>query len=322
METGQINITNFQKLVIKTVRASVFEVCIAVNPKYGFYHGNGDLIYESLFKAMAKQVHVKVIFSIKMDDDTWTDQTELIALGQLATKFLTYHPDIEFGYTWEGMSPNLIISDRKKVLATRLDFEQVARVMPHLFVYDDVHDVAEHIELFERLWLYAARPSDNYYLTLSGSPKDVFALSLIKGEWAKITEKIKENPNYLRSLGARDFEELVAFVIRPEMSQVILTPERGDGGRDIIAIKNTPLGQLMFLIECKHYSPDNLVGVEIVRQFYGVVELEKATAGIIVTSSAFTAGARDVHKSVAHRISLKDYKDLLSLLKDYRSRNV
>jgi hypothetical protein len=47
-----------------------------------------------------------------------------------------------------------------------------------------------------------------------------------------------------------------------------------------------------FLIECKRYAPSHKVGVELVRALYGVRMHEKATKGILATTSTFTHGAK------------------------------
>jgi restriction system protein len=62
-----------------------------------------------------------------------------------------------------------------------------------------------------------------------------------------------------------------------------------------------------YIVECKKYAPEVLVGPSIVRALYGVVESEKATAGILATTSSFTKGAKEFQSSVAFRISLQDY---------------
>jgi restriction system protein len=56
------------------------------------------------------------------------------------------------------------------------------------------------------------------------------------------------------------------------------------------------------------------VGVEIVRQLYGVVEAEKATAGVIVTTSSFTRGAKSFALQHSHRMTLHDYGGIRALL--------
>ena len=86
-----------------------------------------------------------------------------------------------------------------------------------------------------------------------------------------------------------------------------LTPASKDGGFDIAAARNDDLGEFLYLVECKQYAENNKVGVEIVRSLYGVVEKERATAGIVVTTSYFTRGAAAFQREVSRRMTLHDY---------------
>lgn len=63
----------------------------------------------------------------------------------------------------------------------------------------------------------------------------------------------------------------------------------------------------LYLVECKKYSPERPVVIELVRQLHGFVQADKATTGILVTSSFFTTGARSCQSKVQHQMSLRDY---------------
>jgi len=131
----------------------------------------------------------------------------------------------------------------------------------------------------------------------------------------RLLEELKKDPEKMFSLSPRQFEELVAELFYREGFDVELTPERKDGGRDVIAISHNELGSHLYLAECKRYSPDRPVGVEYVRALYGVVEAEKATRGIIATTSYFTKGAKAFSQDLKWRIGLKDYTKLQSWIK-------
>lgn len=95
-----------------------------------------------------------------------------------------------------------------------------------------------------------------------------------------------------------------------------MTPRSNDGGRDILVYDDTAVGRHLFLVECKRYAPDHPVDVRLVRQFYGVIESERASAGALVTSSYFTEPARRFpeEKDIAYRLSLRDFDDLAAWL--------
>lgn len=104
----------------------------------------------------------------------------------------------------------------------------------------------------------------------------------------------------------RKFEELVAKLLERQGFTVELTPASADGGKDIYVCR-TDIGSFLYLVECKQYAPDNPVGVSVVRELYGVVEAEKATAGIVATTSRFTKGAIEFQGIVKNRLSLESY---------------
>lgn len=129
---------------------------------------------------------------------------------------------------------------------------------------------------------------------------------------------LSKHPEYMRQLHHRKFEELIAEIIRSKGFDVTLTPQTRDGGKDIIALYKSPFGHQMFIVECKKYNEDNKVGVELVRGLYGVKMAERATQGILVTSSTFTKDAKDFVKPLEFELELKDYNDITQWCKDYK----
>jgi restriction system protein len=89
------------------------------------------------------------------------------------------------------------------------------------------------------------------------------------------------NPNLLYELSSRRFEEFVAEVLDRLGYQVTLTPASKDGGKDIYAARKDHLGSFLYVVECKKYAPDHRVGVGLIRELNGVVQAERATAGIL-----------------------------------------
>ncbi|GAH44709.1 unnamed protein product, partial [marine sediment metagenome] len=95
-----------------------------------------------------------------------------------------------------------------------------------------------------------------------------------------------------------------------------------DGGKDICAASKNTLGSFLYIVQCKKYAPNRPVGVELVRELYGIVQVEKATAGIIATTSYFTKGAKALQNQLLYQISLKDYIGVQEWLKSIQSRDV
>lgn len=122
-----------------------------------------------------------------------------------------------------------------------------------------------------------------------------------------LLKKIHGNSKLLYELSPREFEEFVAEVLSRLGYQITLTPASKDGGKDIYAAKKDHLGSFLYIVECKKYSPDNRVGVGLIRQLNGVVQAERATAGILATTSFFTKEAKEFQTQVSHQMGLKDY---------------
>lgn len=104
---------------------------------------------------------------------------------------------------------------------------------------------------------------------------------------------LARQPNLMHNLEPRRFEELVARLLEDNGCEVTLTKRTRDGGYDIFGRIKGLIASPVFLAECKRYSPDNKVGVEIVRSLYGVTEAYRANLGLIITSSSFTKDARE-----------------------------
>lgn len=127
---------------------------------------------------------------------------------------------------------------------------------------------------------------------------------------------LKKDPTQLHQLSPRRFEELIAEIFTRKGYSVELTPATRDGGKDIFVAKND-LCSFLFYVECKKYSPDRPVGIEILQRLYGVISAEKATGGIIATTSYFSKDAKDYIQDyhLEHQITLQDYNFITNLLK-------
>lgn len=134
----------------------------------------------------------------------------------------------------------------------------------------------------------------------------------------EILRMIRQQPEMMRKLPPRKFEEIVAEILSRLGYKVELTPPSKDGGFDIFAAMHSSLGSFLFLVECKCFVPPNKVGVEIVRSLHGVVNSKKATAGIITTTSFFTSGAQEFQRQNEHQMQLKDYFAIQDWLKGIR----
>jgi restriction system protein len=136
-------------------------------------------------------------------------------------------------------------------------------------------------------------------------PHNVSSDIVIAGE--ELLDRIGKSPEKIYDLSPRKFEEVVAEILQRLGYSVRVTPATRDGGKDIYVATRKDLGSFLYLVECKHFRPDRPVGVGIVREMYGVLAAERATAGILVTTSYFTKEAMEFTETVKYQVSLRDY---------------
>lgn len=126
-----------------------------------------------------------------------------------------------------------------------------------------------------------------------------------------------ENPEALYQLTGRKFEEVMAEIYCKLGYNVELTKTSRDGGKDIIIRKPEVLGDFIYYVECKKYSPDKPVGVGIVRELSGVIEMDRVNGGIIATTSYFARDVRELilNNNLNYRIKLHGFHEIKNMLK-------
>lgn len=133
---------------------------------------------------------------------------------------------------------------------------------------------------------------------------------------------IAQDPELVRKIGSREFEEIIASIFSKNGFFVELTKKTRDGGRDIIAIRSDLGIRSKFIIECKRYSATNPITVELVRNLYGVQMQEGANKSILATTSYFTADARkfaSTTNTTEWGMDLRDFDDVIRWIKQART---
>ncbi len=144
--------------------------------------------------------------------------------------------------------------------------------------------------------------------------------------WIAIVEALERRPELLFEFAKnpRYFEEFIAATYdRAGFDEVILTPQRGDLGRDVIAIKHG-FGALRFLDQVKAFSPGHLVSHNDVRAMMGTLAMDPgASKGLVTTTSGFEPGIlkpnSEFASAIPHRLELKGGTDLLGWISDVKS---
>ena len=92
--------------------------------------------------------------------------------------------------------------------------------------------------------------------------------------------------------------------------------QSGDDGVDGV-VDQDPLGVDQIYIQAKRYASGNTVGSAAIRDFFGALNLKRASKGIFVTTSTFSRSAVETTRGLGQRIVLIDGHRLAQLMIRY-----
>jgi restriction system protein len=123
------------------------------------------------------------------------------------------------------------------------------------------------------------------------------------------------------SLPSIGFEDLVMKLLGAmgygNSGRVERTSATGDAGIDGI-ISQDPLGLDRIYVQAKRYETDKPIHRPTIQSFVGALMGAQGDRGVFITTSSFSAGARDEAEKVAFRIELIDGPGLAQLMLRYR----
>lgn len=214
------------------------------------------------------------------------------------------------------VSADTIIGDGEYVVvsATPLHYDN-----DDLVHYSDDPDYCSKVQQhFNYIWEQSAEIlfEDLFASSIPAIERRILTLST--GYWDSLLDELIHNPHSIFEITPRKFEEIVAEMLIRDGFSVTMTPETRDGGRDILVSNSNTLGEHFYLVECKRYGPERPIGVSLVRALYGVVEAERASAGLLVTTSYFTKDAIKFRDTIQHRMSFRDYEKLVKWIRSFR----
>ncbi len=123
-------------------------------------------------------------------------------------------------------------------------------------------------------------------------------------------------PKTLQALSGMEFEQAIADLLRRMGLRAEVTKASGDGGIDIVAVWDKPILGGRYLIQCKRFTENTVVGAAVVREFYGAMIADrKASKGIFITTSKFSGQAREFASGLP--LELIDGQQLQRLLLEY-----
>ena len=121
-----------------------------------------------------------------------------------------------------------------------------------------------------------------------------------------------KNVSALDGMSWREFEILVGEAYALQGYRVAETGGGGaDGGVDLVLTK----GGEKFFVQCKQWKAYK-VGVDVVRELYGVMAAEGATGGFVVTSGRFTDDAKAF--ADGRNVQLVDGPQLFAMIKQVK----
>jgi len=126
---------------------------------------------------------------------------------------------------------------------------------------------------------------------------------------------VSADPKLIFTLSGREFEILIADVLKKHGFDVFLTATTRDHGRDIIAVSSTLGIRTKYLIECKRYAQRRKVDIGIVQRLFGVVASENANKGVVVTTSSFSSDARHFAAQHPWQLELRELSDVLAWIR-------
>lgn len=136
----------------------------------------------------------------------------------------------------------------------------------------------------------------------------------------RIVDLVRLRKVNLDDLTPREFEELMAALMRKMGYLAKLTAATRDGGYDIFAIHQGPGGMnSSMLVECKRRSNGGKVGLGIVRGLYTLRCQQEAGAAMIATTSHFSSDAHR-YKEKLLNLHLADRDRILAWCSEYGGR--
>ena len=120
----------------------------------------------------------------------------------------------------------------------------------------------------------------------------------------------KTSLEYWKNLSGYEFEKEIAKLYKKLGYGVTVTPKSGDGGVDIILVKDSE----RIAVQCKHHAKP--VGPAPIRELMGVVASQDFDSGIFISLNGYTKNAISEANLSKVQISLLSLYDILELLKE------
>ena len=173
-------------------------------------------------------------------------------------------------------------------------------------------------------WSYEVQDVDDYadITHLYSSILKEFELNDDQLPLKELGTHLKNRISDIYSLNPRRFEALVEDIFKHNGFNTLWTQATRDGGVDILLLEDNS-SDCIAIVECKRYKKERKVGVSTVRALVGAAISWRANKAYLVTSSDYTAPARDIvttYQDVGYEIDLVALSDLVGYLGVYNEK--
>lgn len=230
-------------------------------------------------------------------------------------EFIAANPDLEFEHANMlgplGTGSEFAVRVRSEVFE---EFEEALAEKVHelsggqlavadeLDEFDEIPDGLQPTE--RRLWIPEDRLARPQWLDTSRS-----ALLL--------AQQLIEDGRLLSEMDWRAFEELIAELLERDGWNIQLMRGTKDGGIDVVSTRVDPaVGALKAVWQAKRYE-GRKVQLSQARELSGVIERERASKGVLVTTTSLTRGALNWVKQDEFRLSAKDGNEVRRWIEKY-----
>jgi len=171
------------------------------------------------------------------------------------------------------------------------------------------HLVASAIQVYKKAG-QIQKVTDGWLWIKKSSPKISTEVPPESPEVQDVRQQLK---NKLLTLDSKQFENVLGRLLNNlGMEKVRVIGKTADGGVDVEG--TMPILNIRIAVQAKKYALQNSVGIDPVQRLIGSVISSGYTRGIFITTSHFTAGARETAEMPDSRIVLIDGEELVDMM--------
>lgn len=140
------------------------------------------------------------------------------------------------------------------------------------------------------------------------------AMTVIRAKFIGVPGDELEKVEFLLKRDSREFEHIIERLYSKMGYRTTLTQATRDGGKDVVATRETSAQNETVAVECKLYN--HTIGVDLVRTMRGVIAYGGYNKGVIFTTKNFSHNAEKL-AATDHAVELVSGDKLVILLNKY-----